>query len=368
MKTNTHIYRLLLIVMFICSIAGVAAQKPRAYILGGKGTNYSDRKLDHNGLRTGVYADIHHLYGFYADGSFATFHSTLPNVSLLPGGYGLSGGFCYEAQLYYFKLQTGIGIRFQNVRNNVADTVFYDNYVVDARVYPYTLKYEFRHRTDSAWNLHAQIPFLMGAGVSNFYFLSGFKFNYTLNYGKTFVNAVGETSATYPQYLGHFVEMDNHGLRKGVPIEREGDRLRLRFDVQLSLEVGAEWGRILHHRSRYKPVNKGVEQYESRFRVALFADYSIFNIMPRTEERMLYIPGSYKWDFPEYEFHHVFTTQGGLDSQLRNLYAGIKLTVLFGTFFNYDCRLCGPWESERDMANPKVERKRYRTDGNGNGK
>ena len=356
----------IILALFLCILAiNADAQKKRPFMLGGGGTNYSDGKLDRHGLRTGVHSQVHHLFGGYLDGSYSAFHNNMPNVYLTPGGYGVGGGLCYEMQIRYFKAQIGVGVRYQNVSNYVRDTIFYDSNVVDARVYPYLLKYEFRNRKDSAWCIHAQIPLLFGSGITGFYFLTGFKFNYTFSYGESFVKARGETSATYPQYLGHFVEMDNHGLRKNVPIERKGDALKLKMDILYSFEIGGEFGRVLDYRSKYSPANKNTKQYETRIRLAAFIDYSIFNIMPKQDNKIIYIPASYKWDFPEYQLYHVFSTTDAQQYWLRNLYAGIKFTILIGTYSSYDCILCGPWESEVDYNNRKIPHLKVRHRGSG---
>ncbi len=364
-------YRKILIVILSLMLLPSAfyGQSKRRYMLGGGGTNYSNRPLDHNGLRTGMYGDIHNLFGGYIDGSYSTFLSSMPNVSLSPGGYGLGIGLCYDLQVRYFKMQLGIGIRYQNVTNSINDSTFFDSNVVDARGYPYLLRYDFRNRQDKAWNLHAQVPMLFGFGMRHFYFLTGLKFNYTMSVGATSVYTVGETTATYPQYLGNFVEMDNHGLRRNVPVERKGEHLHLKMDVLASFEIGAEWGKEISYLSKYEPrwrlSSEGSQRHEWRMRIALFADYGLLNIMPNTEKDFLYIPTAYKWDFPEYEANHVFSTKESISRSLHNLYAGIKLTILVGSFIQHDCRLCGPWESEVDMANPKIPNKRVRHTGTG---
>lgn len=339
----------------------------RGFVLGGGHTNYSDRKVDRHGLRTGVYADVHHLFGFYLNGAYAAYTSTMPNVSLKPGGMGFGGGICYELQYYYFKFQIGMGVEWEKVKNTVADTIIIDDIVRDARGYPYTLRYDFFSRKDMAWDWHVQLPILFGSAYAGAYFLAGFKLDYALHWGATRVSATGSTSGVYPQYLGLFWEMDNHGMRKNVPIERHGKSLEQRFDILASLEIGYEFGTELSLRSKYKPANKNKwrERYESRFRIAAFADYGLLNTMPKMNNADIEIPANYKWDFPEFRFEHVFSSARAKQYQLHNLYAGIRLTVLFGTYFDYKCHLCSPFETERDMANPYIPRKRVRHTGTG---
>ncbi|MBQ7191891.1 MAG: hypothetical protein IJS00_03355 [Paludibacteraceae bacterium] len=362
--------RYILCLLFLLTAFTLSAKRPRAYLLGGGHTNYSDRRLDRNGLRTGVYSDVHHLFGFYLNGAYSTSFADMNNVSFKPGGYGVGGGVCYELQYYYLKFQWGLGVEWQDVTNRVADTTFFDDRVVDARDYPYTLRYDFFRRRDRAWDLHAQLPLLIGAGIRGAYFLTGFKIDYRFDFGGTSVKAAGHTSGTYPQFLGQMWEMDNHGMRKNVPIERNDNALKSTWDILVSLEIGYEYGRELGVRSKYRPANgngkkKWKERYESRLRFAAFVDYGLLNTMPKTDLTLIHIPQDYKWDFPQYQFHHVFSTTDAKNKHLHQFYAGVKLTVLFGTYFDYKCRLCGPFESERDMASPKIPKQKYRHSGTG---
>lgn len=337
----------------------------REYLLGGGGTNYSNRKPDRNGLLTGTYSYVHHLFGFYINGGYSAFLSNVPFESFKPGGSGMGLGLCYEFQYFYFKLNLGAGLAYQHVTNTLSDTTFFDNTVYDARGYNYQLQYDFYKRKDHALSVHGQVPILAGLGYNHFYFLAGVKLDYTMKWGYTRVEMYGTTSGRYEQYLGYFVEMDNHGLRKNVPVKRENDYLKLKIDVLASFEIGTEWGNDMLHRSKYRPANRGQKKLEYRVRVAAFADYGLLNIMPRTQEKLIYIPDGYKWDFPEYQAKHVFSTADASGFSLHNLYAGIKLTVLFGWYIDHLCVLCGPHDTERTMSNPYVRKKRYYRTGSG---
>lgn len=347
--------RLALVLLLFTLCVSAWAKKPN-YMLGGGGTNFSGiRKgyLDKNGLRTGQNSDVHHLFGAYGIGTYSAFPSSMPNVSMRPGGYAYGGGICYEYQSSYFKFQIGAGVAWQEVKNTIADSSFSDNGVIDARGYPYTLYYDFKQRKDQAWNLHAQVPVLFGAGLRYAYFLAGFTFDYTLPVGGTKVTAVGTTSGTYPQYLGYYVEMDNHGMRKDVPLQQYGDYLRLKFDVLATLEIGTEWGKVIE--APWKPNRIGSRGKEVRLRAALFAQYGLCDIMPTESEKMLDIPSAYKWDFPEFRMHHAFMTKDANYRKLHNFYAGIKVTVLIGFFTDTSCRLCD-YSPEPSLSEDQMEK------------
>jgi len=288
MKHSLHIAALA--VAFLLTNAYPAASKPRAYLLGGGHTNMSGRQwhLDPNGLRSGTVGYVHNLVGLYVDGSYSGLYSNVPNAHLLPGGYGIGGGLCYEHQRGMFKLQLGIGLRYQDVSNRVNDTTIIDNQVTDSRGYNYALKYDFQERIDRAYNLHAQVPILLGLGIRRFYFLTGVKLNYTFK-GSSSVRQIGTTTGTYQQFQGQFSEMDNHGMRNKVDMFSRTDQVDFKSDILFAFETGYEWGDDIHpnRSSRFARTNNYVEY---RLRVAAFVDYGLINICPQTDKNFLHIP------------------------------------------------------------------------------
>ena len=362
-----HIACMALWLCLLCTTAH-AQREPRPYTLGGGGTNYSDRKPNRYGLLIDSYARDHHLFGVWVNAGYSTMFSSLPYVSPLPGGYGTAIGICYEYQSAIYKFNLGISAQWQDIRNHIGDTIFYDHSVQDARSYPYHLRYHFYERTDYAKALHLQMPLLFGIGCYNWYFLTGFKLNLTFNtWAKA--QATGTTSGTYDQFLGLFYEMDNHGLRKAVPFERQGLALPLSFDVLASFETGYEWGNETRYGTKYRRKNPSffsAERYEHRLRIAVFVDYGLCNLAPVDETDLYHIPPSDKWDFPAYGMNHAFTTKNRSNQQLHNFYAGIKLTALIG-IFNFDqCVLCGDrYTTEGWMQSPRINRLHRRKRGDG---
>lgn len=323
-------------------------------LLGSGGSNYSrksERKISrNNGLRTGQYSGEHHLFGMYVEGAYSCMFNTLPNVTYKPGGYDVGGGLVYEYQNSSFILQTGIGISWQDIKVLVSDTTFTkyntpDSWTNQRDTFHYDLKYEFYRRGDVSKILYAQVPFLCGMTLGGWYFHAGLKFNMAL-IGQTKVSAVGTTTGTYDRYFGIFQEMDNHGLRKDVPIERKGEMLKLKFDVLASAETGYEWA---------TPEKRGYKTTTSndwRFRIAAFVNVGLLNISPSTNKDFIYIPENYRYDFPKYQFNHVFSTNHTKNSTLHNFFVGLKLTILYGFQAPERCIICGPFDTEADMANP----------------
>ena len=315
--------------------------------------------------RTGLYNDLRsmkkNLYGFYADGSYSGMHNNVPMAAtFLPGGYSTSLGFCYEYDYYgWFMIQTGIGLRWQSVGNNVDKVITEKDGVYDSQGYRYKLVYDFYDRCDYSDILYAQLPIFVGSYIGPFYYMVGLKLQLPL-WGQTRVKVKGSTVGIYEQYIGLgpgdiFQEMDNHGLRMDVPEERKGAGIagtysnefsKKKWDLLVSAELGWEWA------VRDSRMNTGFNKetiYDRRIRLAIFADYGLLNQNQHTSWPLYNIPENYKWDFPMYEFNHVFSTeQTAQNKAIHNFYVGLKFTVLFGFPYGKPCIICGPFQSERE--------------------
>ena len=344
-NSRRHIILYLLLLLAVSAAAQVRSRLiPEALpqFFGSGGSNYSRRdpgtpSYDRNGLRINHYNGQHHLFGFWLEAAYNTYLTTQPNFSPKPGGMAFGGGITYEYQNNHFLLQTGAGLRYQQTANRIADTDFYDNTVTDAWGYPYSLHYEFYDRVDSTFNFSLNVPLLFGARFQGLYFLAGLKFNMHFN-GGTFVRATGSTTGTYEQYLGLFEEMDNHGLRKDVPLERKSDMyIDLTPSILASLEIGYEWGKYAKEDNGFGSKRTALD---FRFRLAVFSDITLFNIQHGKTKPSLLVPENYKWDFPAYQLNHALVSQDAKGHTAHNIFAGVKLTLLLGFKTKGKCVIC----------------------------
>lgn len=297
------------------------------------------------GLHTGQYSGSHIMLGFSAEGSWSGFMNNLPAASMRPGGGAVGVHFVVEYQYSGLLFQTGLGINYQRVFNNISDTCFYHYNMHDTwegiKDVEFILKHDFYHRQDMAQQVYGQLPLYLGhyilgpTGVG--YWLVGFHLNYAF-WGNTRQKLEGSTMAQYEAYLGIWREMDNHGYRKDVPIERKGEQLKLKFDVMAHGEIGYEY---LPYQPSYKRYT--TTQLDVRLRFAGFVDVGILNINPRTDKVFYETPMETIYDFPTYRMDHVFSTKDAKDFWLRNLFVGVRLTVLFGLKPPEKCILCDPW-------------------------
>lgn len=314
--------------------------------------------MGNNGLRTGQYTGEHHLIGAYYEGDYTTYLTSSPKVSVTPGGMGHGAGVVYEYQRNSLLLQTGLGLHIQSVTTAVGDTTYTKEHVADAWTnqmvhqygawagkeddFYYDLEYIFRDRQDFSRMTYVQVPLYMGqqfplrSGVC--YYLLGAKFSYAWR-GYTEVHALGSTQGHYDRYIGTFYEMDNHGLRRDVPIDRVAQpKLKLDWDVLAHAEVGYEWG--IYSPTQGWRGQRSLQPLDLRFRIAAFADASLRNINPNTHLDLCTAPDESKWDFPTYRFSHVCGSELMQGAQMRNLFAGVKVTVLFGIKGREHCILC----------------------------
>ena len=316
-----------------------------ATLSGFSASNVNSKTDILNGLHAGLYTGAHHLLGVSVEGSWSGMLSSMPAAKIGPGGY--SGGLhlLYEYQNSGFIIQTGIGINYQHITNSVLDTSIYHEHMYDnwSNIKPveFTLKHQFADRRDVSTQAYGQIPFYVGhyilspLGIG--YALVGVQANYKVWGGKTHMSAVGTTSGLYERYVGIWEEMDNHGFRKDVPIERTGEPLKLKLDILAHAEMGYEFS-TFRSASNYK--TRPGDRLDCRIRIGAFVDFGILNICPNTDNKLYDIPSSTIYDFPTYQMDHIFSTEDAKKFWVRNLYTGIRVTVLFGFPEKEHCILC----------------------------
>lgn len=297
----------------------------------------SYRYSSRNGLhRQTARAVSSHRFGGYVDAGYSAMHNNVSAVSpLAPGGYVTSAGLTYEydhrGMLF---IHTGLGVRWQSVTSQVDDMSMQDANVYDTQGYQYTLLYNFDKRSDQSRILYVQLPVMIGSHVQSFYYMAGFKLQLPV-WGQTDVRLSCTTSGIYKQFAGlgegGLQEMDNHGFRSDVPLERTGqaglagtggglaDR---KCDILASAELGWEW--VI----REQKARRDLTKRDTRLRLSAYADYGLLNQNMNATLPLYDVPADYKWDFTKFEFNHVFSTSQTSGSYIRNLFVGVRFTAL----------------------------------------
>ena len=87
-------------------------------------------------------------------------------------------------------------------------------------------------------------------------------------------------------------------------------------------------------------------------RVSAFADFSVLDLCPKTGN-VLYntnpksfyeFEHDFAADYDAFEMNHVFSTADAQKAWLRNVFVGVRATVLFGFQNKERCILCSPWK------------------------
>ena len=305
----------------------------------------SSKHVNSGGLRTTTYDGVHHLVGLHVDGGYTAMFGNMPTMSTGPGGYttGFGLDYCYTGRGLI--IQTGIGIRWQDVNNRFSNDSLIVDPATDSEGVNFRLKYDFTNRVDNSRNLYLQVPLQAGMYFYNCYFLAGIKLNWQL-IGWTRPDVFVSTTATYDRYIGIWEEMDNHGIRKDVEEIRENDRLKLKIDVLACAEIGYEWALGNYGKKGYMKS----EAKDYRLRLAAFVECGLANICPKTKLEPYVIPAATPYDFSTFEFNHILSTASAANYNAHNLFAGIKLTfIFFGYQSSEKCILCGPLGDEIKM-------------------
>lgn len=299
------------------------------------------------GLHKTQYVGSHHLIGFSLEGSYSSFVNNMPQASFAPGGGAFGFHLLYEYQYSGILFQTGLGLSYQRVFTDVADTTMYHPHMHDTWASfndaEFTLRHDFYGRRDMAQHLYAQLPlyvghYIIGAyGVG--YWLAGLHVNYAF-WGNTRQTMSGTTLGLYEKYVGIWEEMDNHGFRRDVPVERTGKKMNLKIDLMAHGEIGYEY---TTYQGPHNYRSRSGDNLDCRIRFAAFADFGILNICPKTDLPFYGVPDATIYDFPTYQMEHVFATKDAKSFWMRNLFVGLRVTVLFGFPGKDRCILCDPW-------------------------
>ncbi len=281
-----------------------------------------------------------HNFIIWANGGVTNYVGSIPNAtSQLGGGGGLGLGYEWRDQI--FLLQTGLGFRYAQSGFKCDYMVYEVPQCTDSEGDALTYQYLERGRKDQYTQLTAQIPLLVGAHFSYFYFLGGAKINIDVM-RKAEVKANYATQGVYDILIDPLANMNNHQFYTNVPLSTT-NKSSLKANIAASLEIGAEF-------------NLGETRSGDTFmRVAAFADFNLLDDRKTSSSSMLRMGNVPRMnvdreDMMKYVSQQDYLNSSTAENAIRQLYAGVKLTVLFSTDVKYGCVVCqGGYPSRRDL-------------------
>ena len=293
--------------------------------------NYSKKRPSRTGLLQSGYSESHNLFGFFVDGAYSNMLNDNKNFNYRPQGHSETFGILYEFQYRLLSIQVGLAGRYQYL-SDYCPEIIADIKSKDAWGYDFTLHSSFSSRKDESHTLYFQLPIMFGISYKIVYAMAGFKMNVPA-WGTTKMGTICNTYATYEQYISPMQEMDNHGFRKDVEISQKGEKLQLHTDFLVSAELGFEFNSFIY--------TNGLSNY--RLRLAAFIDYGLKPLHRETQAPIYDIPLDYRYDISEYKLNHLYNSQMYNDTKIHNLFAGVKMTILFGRRVGDRCVTCQWW-------------------------
>ena len=199
----------------------------------------------------------------------ANFQGTFTN-SFIGGGGGLLGvGYEYK----YKKFLLSVGPEFKIFSSQ--DRFNLDGkYVQPLSEYSQLKNYSFSTIDENQLLGQLTVPILFGATFDKFYFKAGAKIGYTMLGNYTQSSTLTTTITDPNAYEPDWGDIPSHGAITGSPYEMRGKN-PFGLDIAMTAEVGVNLDKLLsdtwqkENEKRQRPI---------RMRVALFADYGVYNM------------------------------------------------------------------------------------------
>ena len=240
-------------------------------------------------------------------------------------GMALGGG--YEMHFTNFLLQTGLELSYYTSDMSLKDTLV-SVPMVDTEGNSYTGQFTFQHTTDRQSIFNVGIPLMFGyESPEGMYFAIG---------GKAMLNLTGRskttTYVTSTAYYDDLIGDNNNGIQSNMPdhgLTSEWRTVKSSFHLQTlffgSIEAGYTLGK---NPEDFSLSNK------PKIRLSVFCDYGFAPVATKDKTDNLFVntsnSGEYLPAIQSYLLHNLQT------NRLNVLYAGLKVTVLFG-IKKYSC-------------------------------
>ena len=275
-------------------------------------------------------------FAIWANGGIANYIGKTPGAKAALG-YGGSLGFGYEWRDQTLLVQTGVGIRYTQTGLNADNRVYtlYNQYDSEGHLMDY--QYIETNRRDVYKQATIQVPIMVGAHVSGFYFLAGVKAN-IYAYNQSDIKGNYAAQGVYDILIDPLANMDNHLYYTNREIT-SSRKYGMKFNVALSAELGGEFR-----------LGESAGGNVSYMRIGAFADFNVLDDRTTSNNAMLEYPPSFNnTDMISVLKQNDYLHSTAAENPLRQLYAGVKLTFLISSGVKYGCVMCeGGYPSARD--------------------
>lgn len=286
-------------------------------------------------------ATVKHLLGLYMEGGE---WSLLPYDSKLNSSMGAAGaiGFAYDLQVGHFIMNTGVGVNYGATYFGIDDwnTTLADQIDTEGDTFDYI--YKLHARQDAYSNLAVQIPLLFGGQYKRFYALAGVKFTYNAmtrtstvadltTVGRYYgIDASGKKTAMFDD----FTNMPEYQFYDNYSLQQKG-KSKFNVDLDVSFEIGARLG-FLTDATGYD-----VPKSRTQYRLALFADYGLFDLHNAADNALITTPTTYNASdmLTGIQTNDILSTTKAAGA-VRSLFIGVKFTILFELPQSGTCLIC----------------------------
>ena len=279
-----------------------------------------------------------HCLAIWANGGVATYVGSTPSElkisTTLGGGGGLGVG--YEWRGSALLVQTGLGARYiyAGFRSDENKYTLPNQYDSEGDQMDY--QYIENKRSDTYSQLAVQVPIMVGVHANHFYFLVGPKLGINvLNQAKA--SGVYSAQGVYEMLIDPLAHMDNHMFFTDRELSAD-NKYGMKINVAGSLEIGGEF--------QLRDGSNG----GTYMRIGAFADFNILDDRSSSSNPMLKTPAVFndKDMISEVKLTDYLNSSAA-QNPMRQLLAGVKLTVLFTSGVRYGCVMCeGGYPSNRD--------------------
>ena len=258
-----------------------------------------------------------HFLMVWGDVGYSVFHTKWDGFNNL-GNFGNGIGFGYNAIFWnHFMFSTGVEYLFLTSSTKPTHLIIHKD-LIDTENDEYVMEYNIRRlvQVDKTHNvfLPVYIGFITHRSKTNFYFQAGGKIGYMFASNSNSKIFSYTTTGIYDRFIDPFKDMPNHYFTT----EKYSRKNELNFNklqAMLSFETGLDFpSSVAKH----------------ALRLSLFANYGIINRqtpeMQRLNKELIFFN-----DIPnDISVNSLYETNLKLTSQTNSIFAGVKLTVLFG--------------------------------------